>query len=68
MRHCCLLCCWTRDYPKTPAHFGFLAHEIFHTVDITLHYAGLKLTAESDEAWAYFVGWLTTRIYDLFKL
>jgi hypothetical protein len=60
--------CWTKHFPKTSSDFGFLAHEIFHTADITLHHAGLKLTAESDEAWAYYIGWLTDRIYSAFKL
>lgn len=59
---------WTKDFPKTPEQFGYLAHEIFHVADLMLRSAGLSLSDDSDEAWAYQIDWLTKRIYTEFKL
>ena len=59
---------WLKKFPNTPDGFGFLAHEIFHTADLMLRSAGMELSSDSDEAWAYQIGWLTNIIYRKFKL
>lgn len=59
---------WLKEYPDSPERFGILAHEIFHVADIILNTAGLRLVAESDEAWAYFIDWITKSIYRYFEL
>ena len=59
---------WTKSFPRTPAEFGYLAHEIFHTADLILRFAGVSLSDDSDEVWAYQIDWLTHRIYSAFKL
>lgn len=59
---------WTASFPRTPAEFGYLAHEIFHVADLMLRRAGLTLSDDSDEVWAYQVDWLTKKIYDSFHL
>jgi hypothetical protein len=46
---------------------GIVAHEIFHAVDFVMNDIGMKLTEESDEAYAYFVQYLTDQIYFRFK-
>jgi hypothetical protein len=59
---------WTKEFPNTPEHFGYLAHEIFHTADLMLRRAGATLSDDSDEVWAYQIDWLTKNIYSSFKL
>lgn len=59
---------WLKDYPETPKGFGILAHEIFHVADVILWKAGLNLSQDSDESWAYLIDWLTRRIYEEYGL
>lgn len=42
------------------AHAGSstIAHEAFHAAFYVLNYAGLGLSESSEEAWAYYIGWL----------
>lgn len=58
---------WTEVLATTPAEFGYLAHEIFHVSDLMLRRAGLTLSDDSDEIWAYQIDWLTKRIYEEFE-
>lgn len=58
---------WLAKYPRTSEQFGYLAHEIFHVADIMLRSAGLTLSDDSDEAWAYHIHWITRNIYKAFK-
>ncbi len=60
--------CWTKEFPRTAAEFGYLAHEIFHTADLIIRRAGATLSDDSDEVWAYQIDWLTRRIYWAFGL
>lgn len=60
--------CWTKVFPRKPAEFGYLAHEIFHTADLIIRKSGATLSDDSDEVWAYQIDWLTRRIYEAFKL
>lgn len=59
---------WTLNFPYSPQEFGWLVHEIFHTADLMLRGAGLQLSYESDEAFAYQIDWLTKVIFKEFKL
>ena len=59
---------WTKYFPVNVEHFETLNHEIFHTSDMMLRKAGLSLSDDSDEAWAYMIGWMTREIYKNFKL
>lgn len=55
--------------PKTPYEYGVLAHEIFHAVCFIMDRIGVKYAImESDEAFAYLIGFVTKRIYEEFKL
>jgi hypothetical protein len=52
------------NYPKSNEDFGTLQHEIFHCVTYVLDRIGMKLKLHnSDEAYAYLIGYLTTEIY-----
>ncbi len=47
----------------TPDWYGHLSHEIFHAVEFLMERIGMKLTSDSDEAYAYCIDYLTKEIY-----
>ena len=49
--------------PETCQQYGTLAHEIFHAVDFIFRRIGMTLSEDSDEAYAYMIGYLTEEIY-----
>lgn len=60
---------WMNGRPTTPHQYGVLAHEIFHAVCFIMDRVGVKYTImESDEAFAYLIGFITKRIYEEYKL
>ena len=46
---------------------GVISHEVFHAVDFLMNKVGIKLTEESDEAYAYAIEYLTNEIYKNLK-
>ncbi len=55
----------TKVYPITTEHYGILQHEIFHAVMVMLDRVGMKFVIlKSDEAYAYLIQYLTTKIYE----
>lgn len=53
-----------RSLPSTPRDFGCLAHEIFHVATFVMYKVGIKFKVlQSDEAYAYLVGYITEQIY-----
>jgi hypothetical protein len=52
-----------KKIPESYMEYGFLAHEIFHAVTFLLERIGMTLTAASDEAYAYLIGYVTKEIY-----
>lgn len=52
-----------KTYPKTPTEYGNLAHEVFHAAEFLLRRINMPLTYESDEAYAYLIGYITEEIY-----
>jgi hypothetical protein len=53
---------WLKTLEDCPTSFSVLNHEIFHCVTNILSTAGLELTDKSDEAWAYYIGYMTNTI------
>lgn len=51
---------WIKRKPKKGS--GVLAHEIFHAVDFLFDMIGIKLSRDSDEAYAYAIQHLTNEI------
>lgn len=51
-------------YPDKPVDYGYLQHEIFHAVEFIFDRIGMKLTTDSDEAYAYLIAYLTTKIHE----
>ena len=51
--------------PETNEDYGTLQHEIFHATTFILDKIGMEMSLyKSDEAYAYLIGWLTTKIYN----
>lgn len=44
---------------------GTIAHEIFHIACYIMERAGISLCHESDEAYAYLIGYITNKINDI---
>ena len=51
--------------PKTNTEYSFLQHEIFHAVCFVMSQVGMKLSDDSDEAYAYLISFYTREFYDL---
>lgn len=49
------------------SYHNTVAHEVLHAVSHFMKYKGLKFTSSSEEAYAYLVGYLTEKIYELGK-
>lgn len=49
--------------PKSEQEMGSLAHEIFHAVDFIFRHVGIQLSSDSDEAYAYLIGYITEQFY-----
>ena len=54
---------WLKYEPREPELLGTLNHEIFHCACFILERAGIKYSEDSDEAFAYLIGYLTHAIY-----
>lgn len=50
--------------PKTRVEFGTLSHEIFHAVDMIFRTIGITLSEDSDEAYAYIIGYITEKFWE----
>lgn len=53
-----------KGLPKNCEDYGTIAHEIFHAVAFLFNRIGIKLSMESDEAFAYAIEFLTKKIYE----
>lgn len=56
-----------KSKPKKTSEYGTLQHEIFHAIDFIFRKIGISLSADSDEAYAYLIGYLTEKIYEKLK-
>ena len=56
-----------KSKPKKASEYGTLQHEIFHAIDFIFRKIGISLSADSDEAYAYLIGYLTEKIYEKLK-
>jgi hypothetical protein len=53
-----------RKFPTTCEELGMVNHEIFHIVDMLFRKIGMPLRKESSEAYAYLIGYLTTKFLE----
>lgn len=59
---------WMPRIPVTSEEFGTLSHEIFHTVCFIMKGIGAEFSDDSEEPYAYLVGYLTEKILKAFKI
>lgn len=52
-------------YVKNADDKGTIAHEIFHIACYIMERAGISLCHESDEAYAYLIGYITNKVNDI---
>ena len=53
---------WVRKFPESVGDYGSLIHEIEHCTFEILNSRGIKHSDDSDEAFAYLLGWLYEEI------
>ena len=59
---------WMPRLPQTAAEFGTLSHEIFHAVQALMINIGASLSDDSEEAYAYLIGYITKRVLEEFSI
>ncbi len=53
---------WLPKIPHTPTEYATMAHEIFHTAVAIMQSIGASLSVDSEEAYAYLIGFLTKKV------
>ena len=53
---------WMPNKPSTAEDLGFLVHELFHAVVEMCEIIGAELVSQSQEFYAYLIGYLTERV------
>lgn len=56
---------WLPELPKTAQEVGFLVHELFHVTYAVMENIGVSLSEDSEEAFAYTIGYLTEKIIEM---
>lgn len=51
------------EYPTTAKDFGIMMHEVFHSISHPFRILGMKLSPNSEEAYAYAIGYVSTQIF-----
>jgi len=59
---------WMPQLPKTAAELGTLSHEIFHAAQALMINIGANLSDDSEEAYAYLIGYITKRVLEEFPI
>lgn len=49
------------------SQIGILAHEAFHAAHGILSYCGVNLSTDSEESYAYMIGWITECVYKTYE-
>ena len=53
---------WLQAMPASALHLSVVAHEAFHATTFVMEHVGITLRDESDEAFAYYLGWLVRNL------
>lgn len=59
---------WIPHIPKTPYDYATLNHEIFHVTTAIMNYVQIPLSSDTEEAWAYEVGYITRKLLEQIKI
>ncbi len=55
---------WLPGRPKTAQEVGFLVHELFHATYAVMCNAGISLSEDSEEIFAYAIGFLAEKVME----
>lgn len=53
-----------RRIPTTNIDYGCLQHEIYHAVNYIMSFIGVKYSEDSEECFAYLIGYITEQCYN----
>ena len=59
---------WLPDKPKTAQDAGFIVHELFHSTYAVMCNIGITLSDDSEEVYAYIMGYLAEKIFESFSI
>jgi hypothetical protein len=59
----CVVVAFNIDCEVNKVTHGVIAHEVMHAVHEILTTIGMKLSNDSEEAYAYLTGWLIDKVY-----
>lgn len=59
---------WMPRLPQTTAELGTLSHEIFHATQALMINIGANLSEDSEEAYAYLIGYITKSVFEQFPI
>ena len=59
---------WMPRKPQSAEDFGFLVHELLHAVSETMRMIGVDFSEDSEEVYAYTIGWLAHQIMERFGI
>ena len=59
---------WMPRKPQSAEDFGFLVHGLLHAVAETMRVIGVDFSEDSEEVYAYTIGWLTHQIMERFGI
>lgn len=59
---------WVPDKPKTAQDAGFIVHELFHSTYAVMCNIGITLSDNSEEVYAYTMGYLAEKIFESFSI
>lgn len=54
-----------KQYENKPMWYSTLSHELFHAIDFILNYLEIKLCHDTQEVYAYYIGFLTNKVLSL---
>lgn len=59
---------WMPRKPQSAEDFGFLVHELLHAVSETMRMIVVDFSEDSEEVYAYTIGWLTHQTMERFGI
>ena len=59
---------WMPSLPQSSYDMQFLSHEIFHAAHALMIGVGINLSDDSEEAYAYLIGYITKRVLEEFPI
>ena len=59
---------WMPSLPQSTNDMQFLSHEIFHAAHALMTGIGITLSEDSEEAYAYLIGYITKRVLEEFPI